>query len=112
MAPCRRHWETRFSSFKRFLTHGHILRGGDSRVSSIMLTRLVKIYLGAGKATRSCSENNYRRIEMEARLVVQDHAEEAIVDRQLAVAFVIDKAELPELIQKMTDPRPGCADHL
>ena len=34
------------------------------------------------------------------------------MDRQRAVAIVIDKAELPELIHEMTDPRPGGADHL
>ncbi len=35
-------------------------------------------------------------------LVVQDHAEEATVDRQPA-AVVIDEAQLPELIQEVTD---------
>jgi hypothetical protein len=45
-------------------------------------------------------------------LVVQDHAEEATMDRQPVVIAVIDKAQLPELIHEMTDPRPGCADHL
>ena len=34
------------------------------------------------------------------------------MDRQRAVAIVIDKAELPELIHEMTDPRPGGAHHL
>jgi len=34
------------------------------------------------------------------------------VDRQRTAAIVIDKAQLPELIHKMTDPRPGSADHL
>jgi hypothetical protein len=34
------------------------------------------------------------------------------MDRQRAVAIVIDKAELPELVHEMTDPRPGGADHL
>ena len=34
------------------------------------------------------------------------------MDRQRAVAIVIDKAEFPELIHKMTDPRPGGTDHL
>ena len=33
------------------------------------------------------------------------------MDRQFAAA-VIDKAELPELIHKVADPRPGGADHL
>ena len=36
---------------------------------------------------------------------------EARLHRQLP-APVIDIAELPEIIQEMTDPRPGCADHL
>src|SRR5271157_858 len=34
------------------------------------------------------------------------------MDRQRAVAIVIDKAQLPELVHKMTDPRPGGAYHL
>jgi len=34
------------------------------------------------------------------------------MDLQRAVAIVIDKAELPELVHEMTDPRPGGADHL
>ena len=47
------------------------------------------------------------------RLVVQDHAQEAAVNRQPpGQAFVIDKAQLLELIHEMTDPRPSCADHL
>ena len=31
---------------------------------------------------------------------------------QCSVAIVVDKAELSELVQKMTDPRPGRADDL
>jgi len=34
------------------------------------------------------------------------------VDGQVAAVFVIDKAMFPEPIHEMTDPRPGCADHL
>ena len=34
------------------------------------------------------------------------------MDRQRAAAIVIDKAELPELVHEMTDPRPGGAHHL
>ena len=34
------------------------------------------------------------------------------MDRQPGFTVVIDKAKLPELIHEMTDPRPGCADHL
>ena len=34
------------------------------------------------------------------------------MDRQRAIASVIDKAEIPELIHEMTDPRPGGAHHL
>ena len=46
-------------------------------------------------------------------LVVQDHAEEAAMDLQLAAgAVVIDKAKLPELIHEMTDPRPGGTHNL
>ena len=33
------------------------------------------------------------------------------MDHQPVVSGVIDKAQLPELIHEMTDPRPGCADH-
>ena len=46
------------------------------------------------------------------RLIVQDYAPEAAVDRQATAARVIDKAELPELIHELTDPRAGGADHL
>ena len=45
-------------------------------------------------------------------LIVQDHAQEATVNRQRAAARVIDKAQRPELVHEMTDPRPGCAAHL
>ena len=45
-------------------------------------------------------------------LFAQDHAQEAIVNRQRAVVRVIDKAQRPELVQEITDPRPGGADHL
>ena len=45
-------------------------------------------------------------------LIVQNHTKQATVDRQPIVIAVIDKAQLPELIHEMTDPRPGCADHL
>ena len=45
-------------------------------------------------------------------LFAQDHAQEAIVNRQRAVLRVIDKAQRPELVHEMTDPRPGGADHL
>jgi len=34
------------------------------------------------------------------------------MDRERAVARVIDKAQRPELVHEMTDPRPGCAAHL
>ena len=34
------------------------------------------------------------------------------MDRQRAVARVINKAQLPEIIHEMTDPRPGGAHHL
>ena len=49
---------------------------------------------------------------MTSMLVVQDHAHEAIVNRQRAVARIINKAQRPELVHEMTDPRPGGADHL
>ena len=34
------------------------------------------------------------------------------MNRQPGAFAVINKAQLPELIHEMTDPRPGCADHL
>ncbi len=34
------------------------------------------------------------------------------MDRQRAAVIVIDKAQLPELIHEVTDPRPGGAHHL
>ena len=43
---------------------------------------------------------------------MQDHAEQATVDHQTVAIAVIDKAQLPELIHEMTDPRTGCAHHL
>ena len=45
-------------------------------------------------------------------LFAQDHAQEAIANRQRAVVRVIDKAQRPELVHEITDPRPGGADHL
>jgi hypothetical protein len=45
-------------------------------------------------------------------LFVQDDAEETAMHRQSAAVVVIDKTEPPELIHEVTDPRPGCADHL
>ena len=42
----------------------------------------------------------------------EDHAQEAIVNRQRAVLRVIDKAQRPELVHEIIDPRPGGADHL
>ncbi len=37
-------------------------------------------------------------------LVAQEYAQEAIVNRQRAVARVIEKAQRPELVHVMTDP--------
>src|ERR1035438_9494740 len=45
-------------------------------------------------------------------LFAQDHAQEAIVNRQRAIARIVDKAHRPELVHEMTDPRSGGADHL
>ena len=39
---------------------------------------------------------------LRAILVVQDHVEEATMDRQSG-AIVVDEAQIPELIHKMTD---------
>jgi hypothetical protein len=47
-----------------------------------------------------------------SRLVVQDHAQKATMDRQTTVIAVIDKAQLPEFVHEMTDSRPGRANHL
>ena len=41
---------------------------------------------------------------------MKDDTEEGTVDFQAPV--VINEAEGPELIHKMIDPRPGCANHL
>ena len=43
---------------------------------------------------------------------MQDYAQEATVNRQRAVPRVIDKAQRPELVHEVTDPRPGGTDHL
>ena len=51
------------------------------------------------------------KADLTAILVVQDHVEQATVDRQSGVT-VIDESQAPELIHEMTDTRPGCADHL
>ena len=45
-----------------------------------------------------------------SRLVEQDYAQKATMNRQPAAA--IDKAKFPELPHEMIDSRPGCADHL
>ena len=45
-------------------------------------------------------------------LFAQNHAQESVVNRQRAIGRVIDKAQRPELVHEMTDPRPGGADHL
>ena len=44
-------------------------------------------------------------------LVVQNHTEEAIIDRQPST-FVFKKAKLLELAHEMADPGPGYAGHL
>ena len=48
------------------------------------------------------SGNTYAAYSM---LVAQDCAQEATVNRHRAVARVIDKAQRPELVHEMTDPR-------
>ena len=45
-------------------------------------------------------------------LFAQHHAQEAIADRQRAIARIVDKAHRPELVHEMTDPRPRSTDHL
>ena len=43
---------------------------------------------------------------------MHDYAQQATIDRQRAVARVIDKIHRPELVHEMTDPRPGGTHHL
>ena len=43
---------------------------------------------------------------------MQDHAEEATVNRQPAITSIFDKTKRPELVHEMTDPRSRGADHL
>src|SRR5467141_5101136 len=50
------------------------------------------------------------RIYEKEYLVVQDHAQEGIVDVDLAV--VLDEPEFPEFVHEKIDPRPRCPDHL
>ena len=45
-------------------------------------------------------------------LVVQDYAEEAVIDCHIAAVVVIDKAELLEPIHEMADLGQGGANHL
>ena len=45
-------------------------------------------------------------------LFAQDYAQEATINRQPTVALVIDKAQRPEFVHEMANPRPGGADHL
>ena len=45
-------------------------------------------------------------------LFAQDHAQEAIVNGQRAVARVIDKTQRAEFVHEMAHPRPGGAHHL
>ena len=45
-------------------------------------------------------------------LVIQDHAQEAAVNRQRAASRVIDKAQRPELVHEVADPGSGGSDHL
>ena len=47
-----------------------------------------------------------------ARLVVQDYAKQAALNRQPAVVAVVDKAQLPELVHEMADPRACRTHHL
>ena len=42
---------------------------------------------------------------------MKDYAEQAAVNGQSFVV-IVNKAVLPEIVHKMTDPRPGRANHL
>ena len=46
-----------------------------------------------------------------SRLIVQENAQEAIIDGQFRLAIVINKTEFLEPIHEKIDPRPGCTDH-
>jgi hypothetical protein len=50
-------------------------------------------------------------VSRQGQLVVQDDAEQGIVDVDLAVR-VVDKAHLAEFAHEKIDSRPGSADHL
>ncbi len=52
----------------------------------------------------------YRWRHAKVDLVVQDNAEEGIVDADLAV--VPDEAQPPEFAHEKIDPGPRCANHL
>src|SRR5712664_3267013 len=47
---------------------------------------------------------------VKVKLVVEDYAQERIVDVDLAV--VLDKAQFPEFVHEKIDAGPRCADHL
>jgi hypothetical protein len=50
--------------------------------------------------------------ELDTKLIVQNNAEEATLNCQPAVVAVVDKAQVPELVHEMADPRAGGTHHL
>jgi len=101
-----------FSKDSSFALPWLLIPLGDSRVSSALLTRVVKLLIqfGVGKTAGRGAETF--TAASSSALVVQDYAEEAIIDGQVAAVGVIDKAKLLELIHEMTDSRPRGANHL
>ena len=97
-------------SFSR--SHGHLYRWGI-RVSVPHCSHgwsISHLQFGVEKTAGRGPEKFTAASSSE--LVVQDYAEEAIIDGQVAAVIVIDKAKFLELIHKMTDSRPSGANHL
>ena len=65
----------------------------SNRILPFALRRLAWESKGSGITGMGCG-----------MLFAQDYAQEAIVNRQPAVARVIDKAQRPEFVHEMTDP--------
>ena len=80
--------------------------GEGSQLESIPSSRMLSSALHRSVWQPKRSGNTYVGYSM---LIAQDYAQEATVNRQRAVACVIDKAQRPELVHEMTDPRlvPG-----
>jgi len=79
--------------------------GEGSQLESIPSSRMLSsaLHRSVWQSKRSCNTYGY------SMLVARDYAQEATVNRQRGVARVIDKAQRPQLVHEMTDPRlvPG-----